>query len=304
MNRYLLKGIALLLVLPCIHRADESEDQAVRSIQAFGGEVIRDDKAPGHPVCAVRFRAVTGIGISGLGSFHDTNAGLKHLAPFKELRGLDLNGTLVTSEGIKEVASLKQLRSLELGSTKLADADLTALAPLKQLEELSLAGTEVTDAGIKALSVFTRLRVLDLSGTKVTDAALKELVPLVRLQVLMLMATKVTGAAFNELAPLARIAHRVFSWRRRRGAGACGRGIGKRLLNLGRRSFFEGLATLFLAVFLRTFCAGRSHASTLVRKGHMSREEGTAGVVRFPCRPCWICATNSMIAAYTRCHRS
>jgi hypothetical protein len=41
-----------------------------------------------------------------------TDAGLKHLAAFKQLQTLDLGGTKVTNRGLREVVTLPRLHTL------------------------------------------------------------------------------------------------------------------------------------------------------------------------------------------------
>ena len=59
--------------------ADDAEDKAVAFVEKLGGKVTRDEKLPGKPVIGVHlsFSAVT-------------DAGLKELAPLKNLATLDL----------------------------------------------------------------------------------------------------------------------------------------------------------------------------------------------------------------------
>jgi hypothetical protein len=92
---------------------DEAEDRAVAFIEKLGGQVERDPRLPGMPVVAV---AVFGTKM--------TDAGLKALAPLKELRRLRLGLTEVTDAGLKELAALTQLRSRSLGGTQVTGAGL------------------------------------------------------------------------------------------------------------------------------------------------------------------------------------
>src|SRR5207244_3507650 len=141
MTRHRFTGFALLLLLPGIVRAGEDEDQAVRAIQKLGGEVTRDDKAPGKPVIAVRL-------FSGAPKFSSRNidSDLKLLAPLKQLQKLDLSWQRVTAVGLKELAPLKQLQELELAFASTTDAGLKELASCKQLRVLKVSGEMLTDA--------------------------------------------------------------------------------------------------------------------------------------------------------------
>jgi hypothetical protein len=69
-----------------------AEDKAVQFVEKLGGRVTRDNKASGKPVVAVN-----------LGGTKVTDAGLKELAPLKNLTELYLTGTKVTDAGVKEL---------------------------------------------------------------------------------------------------------------------------------------------------------------------------------------------------------
>lgn len=56
----------------------------------------------------------------------------------------------MTNAGVKELAPLKNLTALFLIRTKVTNAGLKELAPLKNLFILELTGTKVTEAGGKA----------------------------------------------------------------------------------------------------------------------------------------------------------
>jgi internalin A len=119
MSRFMMVGVVSWLVLgssgAC--RADEAEDKAVAFVEALKGDVIRDEKLPGKPVIAV-----------------------------------NLNFSKVTDAGLKELAPFKNLTTLSLGlATKVTDAGLKELAQFKNLTKLALGGTKVTDAGVKEL---------------------------------------------------------------------------------------------------------------------------------------------------------
>ncbi len=134
----LMAGVILYSSAPV--QADDVEDKAVAFVEKLRGTVTRDDKATGKPVVTV-----------SLGYTKVTDAGLKELAPLKNLTTFNLNGTEVTSAGLKELAPLKNLTNLDLWGTKVTDAGLKELANLKNLAALDLGRTEVTDAGMKEL---------------------------------------------------------------------------------------------------------------------------------------------------------
>ena len=93
-----------------------TEDGAVAFVEKLGRQVIRDEGAPGKPV----------IGLN-LGVTNVTDAGLKELSAFKNLKYLYLYGTNVTDAGLKELSALKNLTTLYLSRTQLTDAGIMEL---------------------------------------------------------------------------------------------------------------------------------------------------------------------------------
>ena len=160
--------LALLVVLlaDTFLRADDAETKVVQTIQKLNGEIIRDEKAEGKPVIAVK-----------LHHYWVKDEHVKELIALKQLQTLDLSQTEVTDAGIKDVASLQQLRTLNLRRTAVTDAGLKELTGLQQLRSLDLTGTAVTDAGLKELTAFQQLRSLHLGSAwfKITDKSLASL---------------------------------------------------------------------------------------------------------------------------------
>ena len=109
-------GVLLLAAALPVQRRRDAEDQAVKAIEKFGGEVMRDDKDPAKPVIEV-----------------------------------NLNATEVTDAGLKELAGLKGLKRLGLAATKVTDAGLKELAALKGLQTVDLSEATVTFAGVAEL---------------------------------------------------------------------------------------------------------------------------------------------------------
>ena len=118
-----------------------------------------------------------------------TDAGLEHIARWKNLRRLQLVGLPITDDGLRQLVHLSELRSLQLGGTKVRGKGLTALrnldwlrmdatpvqdddlqhiARLDNLEQLYLDSTDISDAGLRHLAGMKRLRILNVHGTKVT----------------------------------------------------------------------------------------------------------------------------------------
>jgi hypothetical protein len=88
---------------------------------------------------------------------------------------LDLSFSKITNAGLKHVAEFKQLQTLKLYLTPIGDAGLMELAGLQQLQTLDLNSTKVSDQGLKELARLPRLHTLSLGGTKVSDAGVAEL---------------------------------------------------------------------------------------------------------------------------------
>ncbi|HVE41441.1 MAG TPA: hypothetical protein VNM14_16220 [Planctomycetota bacterium] len=81
-----------------------------------------------------------------------TDAGLKVLAGFKNLRRLHLEKTGVGDEGLASVKGLSELQYLNLYSTKVTDKGVAALGGLKKLKNVYLWQTAVTDGGAAELA--------------------------------------------------------------------------------------------------------------------------------------------------------
>ncbi|HLY11900.1 MAG TPA: hypothetical protein VKW04_21545 [Planctomycetota bacterium] len=81
-----------------------------------------------------------------------TDAGVKVLAGFKNLRRLHLEKTGVGDEGLGSVKGLVELTYLNLYATKVTDKGLANLAGLKKLKNVYLWQTPVTDGGAAELA--------------------------------------------------------------------------------------------------------------------------------------------------------
>jgi hypothetical protein len=141
-----------------------ASDQAVAAIQAAGGRVERDDKAPEKPVTVVNF-ATQPV----------EDATLACLKGLDKLQKLTLNNTKVTDAGLEQLKGLSSLQKLYLVDTQVTDAGLAHVKELANLQVLSLVGTQVTDAGLEQLKGMMNLKTLFLAGTKVTDEGVKKL---------------------------------------------------------------------------------------------------------------------------------
>src|SRR5262249_16060071 len=96
----------------------------------------------------------------------------------EEVLFLDLHGTYlnesVTDAGMKELAPLKNLRELHL-PWSVTDKGMKELTGFKDLTELNLFGCHgVTDAGLKTLTGLKNLKRIVVYNCKVTDAGIAE----------------------------------------------------------------------------------------------------------------------------------
>ena len=166
------------------------EDAAAEVLAKLGGRVLRD---------SLHANRITGV---ELHFTHFSDAGLKELKEFKNLKSLDLRGTHVTDAGLMELTEFKNLHTLDLSFTRVGDAGLRELRELKNLQKLGLDDTPVTDAGLKELKGLKNLVELNIGGAQVTDVGLKELSELKGLFALSLRHTRVTDVGLKELKEL------------------------------------------------------------------------------------------------------
>ena len=77
---------------------------------------------------------------------------LKRIAPFVNLRRLELNFSDITDRGLRELASLKQLRTLSLSGTKVTYSGLKgALPAFKRLDMVTIWNTDVSAQDLSGL---------------------------------------------------------------------------------------------------------------------------------------------------------
>lgn len=124
------------------------------------------------------------------------------LAPFINLRKLDLNYSTFTDEGMKYIAKMPQLQELSLRDTLVTDAGLEHLAGLTELTSLDLYGGRITDAGVKYLAGLKKLERLNLLGASITDEGAAILGGLPQLQELNLYRSQITNVGLAKLAAL------------------------------------------------------------------------------------------------------
>lgn len=83
-----------------------------------------------------------------------TDADLKTIAKFENLRDLNLNYTDITGNTLKDLSPLKYLRSLSMAGTQLNANTLTQLNGFKNLTELTIWNTGLPATEIKRFSAF------------------------------------------------------------------------------------------------------------------------------------------------------
>lgn len=198
--------------------ASERPDQerAIALIKELDGKITYDEHAPSKQV-----KGITLVGnrvaddhlaaLQALSKLEDiqlfktsvTDAGLRHLAAFRELNFVTILGAnAITDDGLAQLEKHASLTGLILQHARLSDVGLKHLANLKQLKTLVLDGVGVSDAGLKHLEDLHNLEFLSLYNNRISDKGLPSLKNLVRLKTLNLGSTSVTGSGFDCLLPL------------------------------------------------------------------------------------------------------
>ncbi len=106
------------------------------------------------------------------------DAALARLAPIADLIvEAELARTRISDAGLKVLGGFTQLRRLDLSHTKVSNVGLVSLQGLTRLEALNLTGTQVDDAGVATLRKQAALRQIWTFGSRVasTEAAAVEL---------------------------------------------------------------------------------------------------------------------------------
>ncbi|HEY1108330.1 MAG TPA: c-type cytochrome domain-containing protein [Opitutaceae bacterium] len=95
------------------------------------------------------------------------DAALAKLAPLKDfIVEAELARTKVTDAGLKALGTWTNLREVDLTRTAVTSAGLAALVPLKKLEVVNLTNTAVDAEGVAALKKAPALKQVWLFGTK------------------------------------------------------------------------------------------------------------------------------------------
>lgn len=98
------------------------------------------------------------------------DAALARLAPLADyLVEAELARTKITDAGLKALSAWSNLRTLDLSRTAVTSQGLGAVRDLKRLEVVNLTDTGVDDAGVAPLKALPALKRLWLFGTKCTE---------------------------------------------------------------------------------------------------------------------------------------
>jgi uncharacterized membrane protein len=119
-----------------------------RSRNPEDGLILRTVSAPERcdDVAVARLKVIGSLIVDAeLARTKVTDAGLKTLATFSNLRVVDLAHTAVTSAGVPILARLSRLESLNLTATAVDDAGVAALRRKQTLKRLYLFETKCTD---------------------------------------------------------------------------------------------------------------------------------------------------------------
>ena len=98
-----------------------------------------------------------------------TDAGIRNVAPLRELQTLSLRGIAVGDASLKTIAQLPDLKDLDLTNTQVTDEGIPTLSSLHSLAWLILIDTGITDEGVAKLEGMENLNEITLRGSKVTD---------------------------------------------------------------------------------------------------------------------------------------
>jgi uncharacterized membrane protein len=99
-------------------------------------------------------------------------ADLARLAP--NILRLNLRRSGITDADIKTIARFENLRQLRVEQNEITDAGATDIATLPHLTSLNLTNTRITDKGFEAVAALPGLKTLYVWGTPVTRAAVEK----------------------------------------------------------------------------------------------------------------------------------
>jgi internalin A len=215
-RRWLQFSLASLLVIvtvvglvlaPIVNRVQQ-QSRLVAKIEALSGQVTFDETQP--PASWLRgwldddyFRTVRGVSLRSCGATDPLLAEMAEVESLTvNLEQLDLCDSQITDAGLLHIAEFRQLKALDIGFNPITNDGLTQLAPLDELLYLGLDVTEVTDDGLAALGKFPQLYRVSLYSDDITDRGAKSLATLPSLGELDLADTQVTNAGLAELAKM------------------------------------------------------------------------------------------------------
>src|SRR6266850_1441364 len=212
MRRFVTIGTAIALIeLSAAARPARAQDDVaglIRSIEAQGGRVVRDQSGRIVDVSLARTWA--------------TDADIERIAGLESLKRLDLSLTYISDRGAERLKALDQLEDLNLFAAEfITDAALAFLRGNRQLKTLNLRGTDVTDTSLAYVAELTNLRSLDISFTQITDVGLEHLASLPQLEELNLGGNKISGVGLHVLKLLPKLRKLGFYGVQRRNAGWC-----------------------------------------------------------------------------------
>jgi hypothetical protein len=171
MNRFLLVVAFSCLVAVAGAQEDQlptappADAAALQKINALGGGAM--PLAANTNLISVNF---------SLGGAKIDDSALESLKGVSEqLVWLNLANTSVTDAGLKALAGFKNLRRLHLEKTGVGDEGLASVKNLTELTYLNLYGTKVTDKGVANLAGLKKLKNVYLWQTAVTDGGAAEL---------------------------------------------------------------------------------------------------------------------------------
>ena len=160
---------------------------------------------------------VTDLGLSSLSGLEQLSLlklgrgiegpGLRHVAPLKSLKILDLSHAALLPGSVELLAGA-QLRSLQL-PRMIDSAMIPALASMPHLEELNQAIINATDEDTEYLPRCKRLKRLDLRGPELTDRAAKCVAQMRNLEFLCLDANRCTQESLEMLWGLPKLRYMV-----------------------------------------------------------------------------------------------
>ena len=88
----------------------------------------------------------------------------KALAPFVNLRSLDVSYSPFDDSGMMALAGMTHLERLVAKDTLITDKGMKGLEPLREITELNLYGCRITDTGLASIKHLTKLTKLNLLG--------------------------------------------------------------------------------------------------------------------------------------------